>query len=47
MNRDTKRKPRDLQQLVAEKYLTAVPPAPKGKKYVIDQATLAVKSVNQ
>lgn len=45
--RDTKRKPKDLQQLVTERYLPAVPPAPKGKRYVIDQDTLTVKSVPQ
>lgn len=45
--RATKRKAVDLQQLVTEHYLTVVPPAPKGRRYVLDQATQTVKSVNK
>jgi|GEM_PF-972282 len=44
---DTKRKPSSLEQLVAEHYLPRIPQAPAGKRYVLDAASLKVKTVNK
>jgi len=45
--RETQRKPANLEQLVTSKHLTSIPTPPAGKKYVIDQQSLLVKSVKK
>lgn len=41
------RSPRDLNELVTSKQLESIPPAPGGKKFVIDEANLRIILVNQ
>lgn len=38
--------PKDLLELVARKYLTAVPHPPQGKRFVIDRRMVEVKLAN-
>ncbi len=40
---DQQQVPRDLQELVARKYLVAVPAAPAGQKFVIDRKKAEVR----
>lgn len=46
-NVDHSRNPKDLNELVTEKYLPQIPPAPYGMKIVYDANTGTVKVVNQ
>lgn len=41
------RSPRDLNELVTSKQIDSLPPAPGGKKFVIDEANLRIILVNQ
>lgn len=41
------RNPTSLEELIRFKYLTAIPEAPAGKKFVFDKDTSSVKLVNQ
>ncbi|MEW6306600.1 MAG: hypothetical protein AB1705_24305 [Verrucomicrobiota bacterium] len=43
---DTLRNPKSFDEIIKAGFLRQVPPAPKGKKYVIDQETFTVKLVN-
>jgi len=40
-----KRKPASLEQMVQEGFLKSLPPAPPGKRYSLDPATLRVSLV--
>jgi hypothetical protein len=40
-----KRKPESLEQMVREGFLSSLPPAPPGKRYYLDPATLRVSLV--
>ena len=42
---ETKQKPASIDELVRKHYLPVAPTAPAGKKYIIDQKTMTVKSV--
>ncbi|MEW6304461.1 MAG: hypothetical protein AB1705_13370 [Verrucomicrobiota bacterium] len=44
---DTKRNPATLQDVVKAGFLERIPPAPKGKRFIIDQKTFQVKEANQ
>ncbi len=44
---DRKQKPRSLDEVIAARYLPAMPVAPKGKKFVMNTENLEVKLVAQ
>jgi hypothetical protein len=46
-HKDNLRLPRDADELIAQKYLVGVPPAPPGKRYVLDLSPIKMRLVRK
>lgn len=46
-HKDNLRLPNDADELIAKKYLVGVPPAPPGKRYVLDLAPIQMRLVSK
>lgn len=46
-HKDNLRLPKDVDELIEKKYLVGVPPAPPGKRYVLDLAPVQMRLVNK
>jgi len=46
-HKDNLRLPRDADELIAQKYLVGVPPAPPGKRYVLDLCPIKMRLVRK
>ncbi|MFM8471219.1 MAG: hypothetical protein ACKODH_14880 [Limisphaerales bacterium] len=47
LHKDNLRLPKDADELIAQKYLVGVPPAPPGKRYVLDLAPIQMRLVSK
>lgn len=46
-HKDNLRLPRDAEELIAQKYLVGVPPAPPGKRYMLDLSPIKLRLVRK
>lgn len=46
-HKDNLRLPKDVDELIEKKYLVGVPPAPPGKRYVLDLSPIQMRLVNK
>jgi hypothetical protein len=46
-HKDNLRLPNDADELIAKKYLVGVPPAPEGKRYVLDLSPIQMRLVRR
>jgi len=44
-HKDNLRLPRDADELIAQKYLVGVPPAPSGKRYMLDLSPIKLRLI--